>query len=132
MLLSFTTNQAVRKSTPRAAAVGGFFRLGKRKRLKQFLSTSTEGTEQQQQQHHQEEEGQQQKQEQQQQEEEEGQQQNQGQEEQQQLGVEMVASTASMDVGPQAAIVSVPFHHTMAELYGAVAQYYDLPWLSFR
>jgi hypothetical protein len=29
-------------------------------------------------------------------------------------------------------VLTAPFHHTMAELYGAVAQYYDTPWLSFR
>jgi hypothetical protein len=28
--------------------------------------------------------------------------------------------------------LAAPFHHTMADLYGAVAQYYDTPWLSFR
>ena len=26
----------------------------------------------------------------------------------------------------------VPFHHTIEELYGAVAEYYDASWLSFR
>jgi hypothetical protein len=25
-----------------------------------------------------------------------------------------------------------PFHATLEDIYGAQAQYYDLPWLSFR
>lgn len=26
----------------------------------------------------------------------------------------------------------MPFHATLEDIYGAQAQYYDLPWLSFR
>jgi hypothetical protein len=26
----------------------------------------------------------------------------------------------------------VPFHATLEDIYGAQAQYYDLPWLSYR